>query len=88
MNIKLNYHVQNDTYNKNKAELSDRNLLVHVDFAERYRNDQQNEIKSAYFGNQNFSLFKSCFYFKGVTREIRNKSVVVVTENSDHNRIT
>ena len=41
----------------NKAELSDRNLLVHVDFAESYRNDQQNEIKSAYFGNQ--SAFRS-----------------------------
>ena len=32
--------------------------------------------------------FCSCFYFKGVTREIKKKSVVVVTENSDHNRIT
>ena len=80
--------VQNDTYNKHKAELSDGDLLVHVDFAESYRNDQQNEIQSAYFENQSFSLFTSCCSFKGVTSEIRNKSVVVVTENSDHNRIT
>ena len=80
--------VQNDTYNKHKAELSGGDLLVHVNFAESYRNDQQNEIQSAYFGNQSFSLFTSCCYFKGVTSEIRNKSVVVVTENSDHNRIT
>ena len=79
---------QNDAYNKHKAELSDGDLLVHVDFAESYRNDQQNEIQSAYFGNQSFSLFKSCCYFKGATSEIRNKSVVVVTKNSDHNRIT
>ena len=63
-------------------------MLVHVDFDESYRNDQQNEIQSAYFGNQSFSLFTSCCYFKGVTSEIRNKSVVVVTKNSDHNRIT
>ena len=63
-------------------------MLVHVDFAVSYRNDQQNEIQSAYFGNQSFSLFTSCCYFKGVTSEIRNKSVVVVvTENSNHNRI-
>ena len=80
--------VQNNTYNKHKAELSDGDLVVHVDFAESYRNDLQNEIKSAYFGNQNFWLFKSCCYFKGVTREIKNKSVVAVTENSDHNKIT
>ena len=80
--------VQNDAYNKHKAELSDSDLLLYVDFAESYRNDQQNEIQNAYFGNQSFSLFTSCCYFKGATSEIKNKSVVVVTENSDHNRIT
>ena len=63
-------------------------MLVHVDFTESYRNDQQNEIQSAYFGNQSSSLFTSCYYFIGATSEIRNKCVVVVTENSDHNRIT
>ena len=63
-------------------------MPIHFDFAESYRNDQQNEIQSAYFGNQSFSLFTSCCYIKGVTNEIRNNSVVVVTENSDHNRIT
>ena len=31
--------------------------------------------------------FHSC-YFKGVTREVRNKSVVMVTENSNHNGVT
>ena len=66
----------------NKVELTGGDLLVHVDFAESYRNDQQNEIKSTYFGNQNFSLFTSCRYFKGLT------SVVVVTKNSDPNRKT
>ena len=80
--------VQNDAYNKHKAELSDADLPLYVDFAESYRNDQQNEIQNAYFGNQSFSLFTLCCYFKGATSEIRNKSVVVVTENSDHNRIT
>ena len=35
--------VQNDAYNaynEHKAELSDGDLLVYVDFAESYRNDQ------------------------------------------------
>ena len=68
--------------------MSNGDLLVHVDFAESYRNDQQNEIQSSYFGDQSFSLFTSRCYFEGVTTEIRNKSVVVLTENSDHNRIT
>ena len=68
-------------------------MLVQVNLAESYRNDQQNEIQSTYFGNQSFSLFTSCCYFKGATSEIRNESVVVVMENSiieiiDNNRIT
>ena len=63
-------------------------MLVHVDLPESYRNDQQNEIQGAYLGNQSFSLFTLCCYFKGSISEIRNKGVVVVTENSDHNRIT
>ena len=80
--------VQNDAYNKHKAELSYADLLVHVDFAESYRNDQQNKVQSVYLENQSFLLFASCYYFKDATSKIRNKSVVVVTENSDHNRIT
>ena len=63
-------------------------MLVYVGFAESYRNDQQIEIQSAYLGNQSFSLFTSYCFFKGATSEIRNKSVAVVIENSDHNRIT
>ena len=62
-------------------------LLVHVGFAESYRSDQQNETQSAYVGNQSFPLFTVSFA-KSATSEIRNKSVVVVTENSDYNRIT
>ena len=62
-------------------------LLFHVGFAESYRSDQQNETQSAYVGNQSFPLFTVSFV-KSATSEIRNKSVVVVTENSDYNRIT
>ena len=32
-------------------------VICYVDFTESYRNDQQSEIKSTYFGNQSFSLF-------------------------------
>ena len=49
--------VRHDAYNKYKTELSDGDLLVHVDFNKSYRNDQQNEIQSAYFENQSFLLF-------------------------------
>ena len=63
-------------------------MLVHVDFAENYRNDQQNEIQSAYFGHQSFSLFTSCCYYKDDGNILQQKSIAIITENSDHNRVT
>ena len=49
--------VQNDAYNKHTAELPDGDLLAHVDFAESYRNDQQNEIQSAYWKSKLLALY-------------------------------
>ena len=80
--------IQNMSYNEHKDSLSDEDLLIHVDFAENYRNDQQDEIQSAYFGHQSFSLFTSCCYYKGTDNTLQQKSIVIVTENSDHNRVT
>ena len=72
--------VQNQAYNEHKASLTTNDLLVYVDFAEGYRNAQQDEIQSAYIGNQSFSLFTSCCYYKTDTDNLGQKSVVVVTE--------
>ena len=80
--------IQNDAYNDHKATLTVDDLLLHVDFAENYRNDQQNEIQSAYFGHQSFSLFTSCCYYINEQNSLDQNSIVIVTENSDHNRIT
>lgn len=80
--------VQNEAYNYHKDGLKNNDLIVHVDFAENYRNDQQNEIQSAYFGHQSFSLFTSCCYFKDDKNIVQQKSIVIVTESSDHNRVT
>ena len=80
--------IQNEAYNYHKDGLTEDDLLVQVDFAENYRNDQQNEIQSAYFGHQSFSLFTSCCYYKNDEKNWQQKSIVVVTENSDHNRVT
>ena len=57
-------------------------------FLESYKNNQQDAIQSAYFGNQCFSIgfsisFTACCYFN-VDRKIRNSNVILVTERSDH----
>ena len=59
-------------------------------FLESYKNNQQDAIQSAYFGNQcfdnGFSIsFTACCYFN-VDRKIKNSNVILVTERSDHKR--
>ena len=36
-------------YHESKASLSNNNLMLHVDFAESSKNDQQDAIQNAYF---------------------------------------
>ena len=79
--------IQNEVYNYQKDSLRVDDLLVHVDSGENYHNDKQYEIQSAYFGHQSCSLFTSCCYYKDDGNILQQKSIVIVTENSDHNRV-
>ena len=69
-----------------KASLADNDLMVQVDFVESYKNDQQDPIQSACFGNQCFSIFMACCYFN-IDGKIKNSNVIMVTERSDHDRV-
>ena len=42
------------SYNKEKDELKTGEALIHVDYSKSYNNTQQDEIQSAYFGQQNY----------------------------------
>ena len=62
--------------------------MLHEDFAEIFKNHQQDAIQKAYFGNQCFRIFTECCYAKSPNNDdVRNDNVIVVTESSDHNRV-
>ena len=62
--------------------------MLHVDFAESYKNDQQDAIQSTYFGNQCLRIFTACCYAKNPNNNnVRNNNVIVVTESSDHDKV-
>ena len=88
--ITLKEHIYNkrkqfDAYCKMKDSLAEEDIILHVDFAESYCSDQQDAMQSAYFENQSFIIFRACYYTKPVgSDDLRNDSVVVVTESSDH----
>lgn len=67
---------------------SDKNV-VYCDFSQSYKNQEHNEIQSAYFGHKCLSLFTACCY----VRELSSNKVVampitVTTEGSEHSRQT
>ena len=79
--------VQHREYKEQKCNLGKNSLLVHVDFAESYKNTQQNAIQSAYFGAECFSIFTAVGYSKDEDNALVHDNVIVVSEVSDHSRI-
>lgn len=73
-------------YNDHKVNLKPREVLIHVDYSESYSNAQQDEIQSAYFGKQNFSIFTSCSYYRD-HEELKKVPMSVISESNDHSRI-
>ena len=87
--LKEHIHIkqrQVNAYPKMKTSLSPNDLMIQIDFPESYKNEQQDVIQSAYFGNQCFSIFTACCYFN-VQGKIKNDNVVVVTKRSEHDRV-
>ena len=89
--ISLKKHIyskraQNRIYNRVKENLDHGEVLVHVDYAESYKNSQQNEMQSAYFGNSVFSIFTACCYSRSPDGSLKKDSIVVISESKDHDR--
>ena len=75
------------SYNKQKDELKTGEALIHVDYRKSYNNTLQNEIKSAYFGQQNFSIFHSCSFDRQADKsDLAKIHIAVISESSNHYR--
>ena len=89
MVIELKEHIhikkiQVAAYNSCKTDLKQRRgAILNVDYSESYKNKQQDEIQSAYFGQSTFSLFTTCVCHL----DDGDRPLTVVGESSDHSRI-
>ena len=83
----FNKRQQHSTYVNIRENMMERELLINLDFSENYSNQNQNEIRSAYFGKNSFSLFTACAFNnnQGKTEEV---SVTITTEGNDKSRVT
>ena len=89
IDLKAHIHhkrVQVESYNNQKAKLEHGVALLHVDYRGSYKNKQQNEIESAYFGQTSFSLFKACVYYVDEKNSLVKRPVCFASESSDHSR--
>ena len=84
--IKMHYYrktTQSKEYKKQIEEIKEGEAIIHVDFSENYKNKQQNKIKSAYYGQGQFSLYTVCIYMKE-DKNVTCKSYALVTLENDH----
>jgi len=71
-----------------KQQLKPNECMVQVDYSEGYKNKNQDEIQSAYFGHETFSIFTACGYFRpNETAELEKVPLTIVSEANDHSRI-
>ena len=60
---------------------------MQIDYSESYKNAEQNEIQSAYFGHSCFSIFTACCYYRTEEGELMTYPVTITSTSSDHSRI-
>ena len=62
--------------------------MIQVDYSEGYHNKDQDEIQSAYFGHETFSIFTACGYFRpNDSAKLEKVPLTIVSEANDHSRI-
>ena len=63
--------------------------MIHLDYSENYKSQDQNEIQSAYFGQVIFSLFTAFPYYRcSETNAVKTMSTTMTLEVSDKTRMT
>ena len=71
-----------------KANIKVNEVLIHLDYSENYKSQDQNEIQSAYFGQASFSLFTACHYYRcSETSKIKTMPTTITSEASDKSRM-
>ena len=78
---------QNTHYNRLKENLKTNEFIIHVDYNENYKDKEQDEIQSAYFRDNSFSIFTASCYTRGIDGTLLNKNFTVTSEATGHSQI-
>ena len=58
-------------------------VIIHVDYLENYKNKQQNKIKSAFYGQGQFTIYTACIYVNA-DGDVKWKNYALITLENDH----
>ena len=78
---------QNTHYNRLKEYLKTNELIIHADYNKNFKDKEQQEIQSAYFGHNLFSIFTACWYTCGIDGKFLNENFTVTSEATNNSRI-
>ena len=70
-----------------RENYGERELLINLNFSKYYSNRKQNEIQSPFFGNNSFSLFTACVFYKNQGKT-ENAPVKIATGGPNKSRVT
>ena len=77
---------QNTFYNNVKDNLEENEVVIHADYRENSSKKDQQEIQSACFGHNTFSIFTACCCFREDDGEVVSKNITVTSNATDHSR--
>ena len=78
---------QNTHDNWLKENLKTNEFIIHVDCSENYKDKEQDEIQSAYFGYSSFSIFTACCYTRVIEGTPLNENFTVPSEAINYSQI-
>ena len=85
-NLKLHYftkRMQSKEYKTQTETLQPDEVIIHIDYSENYKNKQQNEIKSDFYGQGQFTIYTACIYVCA-NCDIKCKNYALITLENDH----
>ena len=85
-NLKLHYFTKRTLSKEYKIQsetLQPGEVIIHDDYSENYKNKEQSEIKSVFYGQGQFTIYTACIYVNA-DGDVKCKNCALITLENDH----
>ena len=78
---------QHGYFNSTKDNLKVGKILMSINYSKNYVNKEQQKTQCTHFGQNDFSVFAACCYFRLSNGDLVNENMAVIWEASNHSTI-